>query len=85
MNKRMRISFKGTENIWYIGLTLLLLLSGVIKLICVLKRPGPIIFGDELLYRRQAAEIFYEHTFKEIGYPPMYPLVISVAFLCEEF
>ena len=80
MNKNKKINFKRTENIWYIGFILLLLLSGVIKLICVLKRPGPIIFEDELLYRRQAAEIFYEHTYKEVGYPPMYPLVISVAF-----
>ncbi len=89
MKKKLEIDFRKKENMWYIAFVLLLIICGVIKLICIQKRPGPIIFDDELFYRRWAAEIFYEHSYTTYYtdgiYPPAYPLIISVAFLWENF
>jgi len=42
--------------------------------------PGPYIYGDELIYKENAESIFYGKYFFSSHYPPLYSLVISIAF-----
>jgi hypothetical protein len=44
---------------------------------------GPLVFGDELIYRIDAEKIFRGELFSTTHYPPLYPLLLSVAFFSK--
>jgi hypothetical protein len=45
---------------------------------------GPFSFLDELLYRRDAESIFHGASYYSFHYPPLYPLLLSVAFFFRD-
>lgn len=45
---------------------------------------GPQILSDELIYRIDAEKIFHGELFSTTHYPPLYPLLLSVAFFSKD-
>jgi hypothetical protein len=45
---------------------------------------GPRVFGDELLYRVQAHDIFNLEAYSIAHYPPLYPLLLSPSFFSQD-
>ncbi len=70
---------------WVICFYILLGITFIIKTLLVLSVPGPVVYGDELLYKKRAMELFYQHKYFSSSYPLGYPLVISVAFFFDHF
>lgn len=70
---------------WFYFSILILIITSTIKIIFSIGIPGPVIYGDELLYKKRAFELFYYHSYGGSSYPPMYPLVISLSFLFNDF
>lgn len=68
-------------SIYQFGILLLMLISLIIKIVINSGVSGPIIYGDELIYKRRAAELFFSHIYTSPSYPLGYPLVISFGFL----
>lgn len=78
----MSQSFRDKHK-YVIAVWLLFFASIIIHSILVLQSAGPFLYGDELLYKKRASEIFYFHTYESVTYPPMYPFLISFAFLLK--
>lgn len=76
---------KQDERQWKIAVAVLVLLLAGLQIWHVSTIPGPVVYGDELLYRKRAAELFYEHKYYSSSYPPGYPALICIAFFFENF
>lgn len=63
---------------------LLMIITAMVKVLIIMQSAGPIVYGDELLYKRRAAEIFYHYTYQGVHYPVGYPLIISIAFFFRD-
>lgn len=73
------------NNRWVLAFAILLIVTFVLKVILILNVSGPVVYGDELLYKKRAMELFYEHRYYSTSYPPGYPFVLSVAFIFKDF
>lgn len=80
------MEFKKFENInkYQVGVFFLVLISLFIKIVISLNITGPVVFGDELLYRRRSMELIFLNKYTSTTYPLGYPLVISLAFSFDD-
>lgn len=61
-------------------LTVIVLLSILVKLPVILNNNEPVVFGDELIYKEFAFAIFSGVSYHSIHYPPLYSLILAPAF-----
>lgn len=82
MKKSRDVNEAGMSMRHYEAIVLIVLyaLSVAIKLVWVQDAPGPAVFLDELIYRRQAFALFQGEVFPSAHYPMGYPLLLSGAF-----
>ncbi len=73
------------KDIKFLLVTFLIVL--ISKIILVLLIPSPSIFGDEYIYTKLARSIsnlqFSVHGDLQPGYPPLYSIVLSIAYLAK--
>jgi hypothetical protein len=74
---------------WYLPISAWLLI--IFSLLVFLKSfwiyfysTGPVVFGDEFLYKETAQKIFDRQPYDRTLYPPLYPMLLSVAFFSKE-
>jgi hypothetical protein len=61
-----------------------LILFVLIKNLLASNNNGPFVFDDELIYRMNAENIFHLELLSSTHYPPLYPLLLSLAFFSKE-
>jgi hypothetical protein len=85
MKSRDNISFfvsyrPQIELLIVIAIFLIIIISLIIKYYVSIIPTGPRVFGDEYIYKDDALRIFEKSLFSSAHYPPIYSLLISVAF-----
>jgi len=78
--------FKYDNEEWFAIVIGILIVGVLFYKHFVLNLPlGPSIFGDELLYKEKAEQIFNGKGFTSMHYPPLYSLMISIAFFFDDW
>lgn len=72
------------QTLWWLAPVCAFFLALALQLHAVVTANGPVIFGDELLYR-QFAEDLTNATYRDPHYPPLYPLLLAPALWFENF
>ncbi|SHE68968.1 4-amino-4-deoxy-L-arabinose transferase [Desulforamulus putei DSM 12395] len=65
----------------------LYLFSCILKIFIIIKVPGPVVFGDEYIYKDLAKQ-FFEGVYGQnyvTQYPPLYPIILSISFFFNDF
>ncbi len=70
---------------WVIAFGILTAITFVVKIVLIMDIPGPILYFDEWLYKKGAMELFSEQRYWVTNYPPVYSLILSVAFFFQDF
>ncbi len=79
----MENSDKQVPHLWWL-ITIFVLLM-ILKSPWIFNSPGPHIFGDELLYKIYAQNIFNLKPYSSAHFPPLYPMFLSLAFLSKKY
>ncbi len=81
MDQRRQTEVVKKEKIFRWCLVIFIAMTTLWKLFLILQNPGPVLYGDELIYKRRAVDLVYLHKYSTGGYPLAYPVLISVGLL----